>query len=100
MDTSNVRKVLIYGDDFWKSYNKQNQRVRGKINWTIKLVQTLDRIPEKYFKRIVGTTLYEMRILAGSNMEREVRQIARLLKKDLKPTSLVSCYKKCVKTKV
>jgi hypothetical protein len=70
MDTSNVRKVLIYGDDFWKSYNKQNQRVRGKINWTIKLVQTLDRIPEKYFKRIVGTTLYEMRILAGSNIYR------------------------------
>ena len=70
MDTSNVRKVIIYGDDFWKFYNKQTKKVQDKINWTIKLVQTLERIPEKYFKHIVGTTLYEMRILAGSNIYR------------------------------
>ena len=70
MDTSNVRKVVIYGDHFWEFYNKQNDRVKRKIDWTIKLVQELERIPEKYFKHIVGTALYEMRILAGSNIFR------------------------------
>jgi phage-related protein len=33
-------------------------------------VQTVDRIPEKYFKHIVNTTLYEMRIISGSNIYR------------------------------
>ena len=70
MDASNVRKVVIYGDHFWEFYDKQNDRVKQKIDWTIKLVQELDRIPEKYFKHIVGTTLYEMRILAGTNIFR------------------------------
>ena len=70
MDSQHVRKVIIYGDHFWKFYHKQNQKTKDKINWTIKLVQTLDRIPEKYFKHIVETTLYEMRILVGSNIFR------------------------------
>jgi len=70
MSDSDVRKVIIYGDDFWKFYNKQNQRVQDKINWTIRLIQTLERIPEKYFKHINGTTLYEMRILVKSNIYR------------------------------
>ena len=70
METNKVRQVIIYGNDFWKFYNKQNQKVRDKINWTIKLVQTLERVPEKYFKHIVGTNLYEMRIMSGSNIYR------------------------------
>ena len=70
MDTSNVRTVIIYGDHFWEFYNKQQDKVKEKIDWTIRLVQTLERIPEKYFKHINGTTLYEMRILAGSNIYR------------------------------
>lgn len=70
MDASNVWKVVIYGDHFWEFYNKQNDRVKRKIDWTIKLVQELERIPEKYFKHIIGTTLYEMRILVGSSIFR------------------------------
>ena len=70
MNTSNVRTVIIYGDHFLEFYNKQQDKVKEKIDWTIRLVQTLERIPEKYFKHINGTTLYEMRIFAGSNIYR------------------------------
>lgn len=59
MDSANLRKVIVFGDEFWKFYNKQNTKIKERINWTIKLVQTVDRIPKKYFKHIVDTTLYE-----------------------------------------
>ena len=70
MDLANVRKVIVFGDEFWKFYNKQNTKIKERINWTIKLVQTVDRIPKKYFKHIADTTLYEMRIISGSNIYR------------------------------
>ena len=65
-----VRKVIIYGDYFWDFYKKQSPKVKERINWTIKLVKSLDRVPEKYFKHIVGTTLYELRVSSGSNIYR------------------------------
>lgn len=64
------RKVIIYGDHFWDFYNKQNQKIKDKINWTIKLIKTMDRVPKKYLKNITGTTLYEMRLVSGSNIYR------------------------------
>jgi phage-related protein len=70
METNDVRKVIIFGDDFWEFYNKQNSKIQERINWTIKLVKTIDRIPKKYFKHIVDTTLYEMRIISGNNIYR------------------------------
>jgi phage-related protein len=71
MDKENdVRKILIYGDDFWRFYHKQSTKIKERINWTIKLVQVIDRIPEKYLKHIIGTSLYELRIISGSNIYR------------------------------
>lgn len=71
MDKENeVRKILIYGDEFWNFYHKQSTKVKERINWTIKLVQVLDRVPEKYLKHIIGTSLYELRIISGSNIYR------------------------------
>lgn len=69
-EDSDVRKVIIFGDHFWEFYNKQTPKIKERINWTIKLVKTIDRIPEKYYKHINGTTLYEMRIVFGTNIYR------------------------------
>lgn len=69
-EPNDIRKVSIYGEHFWEFYDKQTQKVKDRINWTIKLVKTVERIPEKYFKNITGTTLYEMRIISGSNIYR------------------------------
>jgi len=70
VNKASIRKVIIYGNDFWEFYNKQAQKVKDRINWTIRLVSELERIPEKYFKRIIGTELYEIRIISGNNIYR------------------------------
>ncbi|MDH5367113.1 MAG: type II toxin-antitoxin system RelE/ParE family toxin [Cyclobacteriaceae bacterium] len=69
-ENDDIRKVIIFGEHFWEFYNKRTQKVKDRINWTIKLIKTVGRISEKYFKNIKGTTLYEMRIISGSNIYR------------------------------
>jgi phage-related protein len=69
--SQNVKRQLIfYGEDFWEFYNKQTLKVKLRIDWTLDVVRTLDFIPEKYFKHIESTDLYEVRISSGSNIYR------------------------------
>ena len=65
-----IRKIIIYGNHFWDFYDNQSVRVKEKINWTIKLLKVLDQIPSQYFKHIIGTNLYEIRIKTGTNIYR------------------------------
>lgn len=65
-----VRKVIIFGEHFWEFYNKQTPQIKERINWTIKLIKTVERVPKKYLKNITNTTLYEMRIISGTNIYR------------------------------
>jgi len=51
-------------------YQKQNPKIRERINWTIKLIKTVERVPTKYLKNIRGTSLYEMRMISGTNIYR------------------------------
>lgn len=68
--SENLRKVIIFGEHFWKFYQKQHPKIRERINWTIKLIKTVERVPSKYLKKIKGTTLYEMRMISGTNIFR------------------------------
>lgn len=70
MNVKAVRKIIVYGDEFWGFYNKQTKKVQQRINWTFGVVRDIDRIPEKYFKHIKGTKLYEIRISSGNNIFR------------------------------
>ena len=70
MNKSTKRELIFYGDDFWDFYHKQNQKVKERINWTLGVVCDLDFIPEKYFKHITGTDLYEIRVSSGNNIFR------------------------------
>jgi phage-related protein len=65
-----IRTVIIYGDFFWTFYNKQTAKVKLRIDWTIGLVEDLPVIPEKYFKHLTGTDLYEIRVSSGNNIFR------------------------------
>jgi hypothetical protein len=65
-----VREIIIYGDDFWEFHNKQNQKVKLKINWTIGLLKDLKMVPAQYLKHIEGTDLYEIRVILGNNIFR------------------------------
>lgn len=70
MNSNPKRQILIYGKDFWEFYNSFPEKVKLRIDWTLDLVRTLNIIPEKYFKHIEETDLYEIRISSGSNIYR------------------------------
>ena len=71
MDTKKIRTVLLYKDYFSDFFAKQKQKVKDKIIWTFRLLETQPRIPDEYLKRIEGTDgLYEIRVHLGSDIFR------------------------------
>ena len=66
-----IRCIKIYGDDFWLFYNKQTQKIKERILWTIRLVKDIPRVPEQYLKHLEGSEgLYEIRVSSGNNIFR------------------------------
>lgn len=71
MTTNFNRKIYYYKDYYLDFFNQLKPDVKTKFNWTLQLIITLNRVPEKYFKHITGTTgLYEVRVEVGSNIYR------------------------------
>ena len=65
------RKIIFYENYFLKFYQKQDQEVKGKIQYVFELVKQVDRVPKKFFEHITGTNgLYEIRIEYQSNIYR------------------------------
>jgi len=64
------RNVIFYGSYFLDFYNKQSQKVKEKINWTLGLIRDLEKVPVKYLKHIEETDLYEVRVHVGNNIFR------------------------------
>ena len=46
------RSIFFYENHFREFYLQQNSKVRKKILWTLQLIETIERIPELYFKHI------------------------------------------------
>lgn len=66
-----VRQVIAYKRYFLDFYEKQTDEVQRKIEWTLHLLRTIERVPGKYFEHITGTEgLYEVRVEIGSNIFR------------------------------
>jgi len=66
-----VRQVFLYKNYFFDFFRNQKQKVRDKITWTLKLIETLHHIPTEYLKHIEGTNgLYEIRVKSGSDIFR------------------------------
>ena len=65
------RQVIAYKHYFLDFYQNQSVSVQLKIEWTLNLIQTMPRVPEKYFKHFEGVKgLYEVRVEAESNIYR------------------------------
>ena len=65
------RTAVFYKDYFEWFFVKQNNRVKEKIIWTIRLVEELKIVPTVYLKNITGTDgIFEIRIQAGSDIFR------------------------------
>ena len=63
-----IRTVFLYKDYFTDFYLKQRQKVKDKIIWTFRLIETLQKVPEDYLKHLEGTDgLYEIRVRQGSD---------------------------------
>lgn len=66
-----MRQVIAYKNYFLDFYNGQTADVQRKIEWTLNLIQTIDRVPKKYFDHMTGTNgLYEVRVEYNGNIFR------------------------------
>lgn len=66
-----IRDVIYYEDYYLDFFNAQKEDVKKKFNWTLQLISTLDRIPEKFFKHITGSEgIFEVRVEVGSDIFR------------------------------
>jgi len=65
------RELFFYKNYFKEFYARQTLKVRRKIDWTLRIIEDLERIPEIYFKHIEGSHgMYEIRVQSGSNIFR------------------------------
>lgn len=65
------RKAFFYKNYFEKFFILQNNRVKEKILWTIRLIEDVEVVPSIYLKSISGTNgIYEIRIQTGSDIFR------------------------------
>lgn len=66
-----VRNIYYYKSYYLDYFKSLKPEVQKKFNWTLQLVATLNRVPEKYFKHLKGSTgLYEVRVEVGSDIYR------------------------------
>ena len=71
MEEKFIRDIVYYGDHYLKFFEKQKPEAKKKLNWTLYLIATVERVPEKYFKHITGSDgIYEVRVEVGSNIFR------------------------------
>ncbi|MVN22580.1 type II toxin-antitoxin system RelE/ParE family toxin [Mucilaginibacter arboris] len=68
---NNKRALFFFKDYFREFYQQQTWKVQKKILWTLNIIETVDRIPENYFKHLENTDgLYEIRVQVGNNIFR------------------------------
>jgi len=71
MSEDKIRTVTFYKSYFNDFFKKQRQKIKDKILWTLRIVETTEQIPKDYFEHIKETDgLYEIRIKQGSDIFR------------------------------
>lgn len=66
-----MRTIIAYKRYFLDFYESQDESVQKKIEWTLRLIEELDRVPKKFFKKVISSDgLFEIRIEIGSNIYR------------------------------
>ena len=71
MSETKIRVVILFKNYFFDFFIKQKQKVRDKIIWTFRIIETQKQIPSDYLKHIEGTEgLYEIRVQQGSDIFR------------------------------
>lgn len=71
MDQRPAREIFYYKNYYLDFFETLNPEVRKKFNWTLQLIATIDRVPEKYFKHLANTSgIFEVRVEVASDIYR------------------------------
>lgn len=71
MNDNFIREIEYYENYYLEFFETLDSEVQKKFNWTLQLICTLERIPEKYFKHITNSNgLFEIRVEYRSNIYR------------------------------
>ena len=71
MDNKFIRNIFYYKNYYLDFFEKLNPETKKKFNWTLQLIATIEKVPEKYFKHFTSTKgLFEIRVEVGSNIFR------------------------------
>jgi phage-related protein len=66
-----IREIIYFEDYYLDFYEDQKTAVKKKLNFTLGMIATVDKIPKKFFEHITGSTgLFEIRVEVGSNIFR------------------------------
>ena len=66
-----IRDIFYYETHYLDFFDQLKPEVNRKFNWTLQLIATIDRVPEKYFKHITNSTgIYEVGVEVGSDIYR------------------------------
>lgn len=70
-NNSKIRTTIFYKKYFREFFEKQRDKVKAKIIWTLDLIEEVQKVPETYLKHIENTDgLYEIRVQLGSDIFR------------------------------
>ena len=66
-----IRTIFYYRNYYLDFFESLDNEVKRKFNWTLKLITTVYKVPDKYFKHIENSSgLFEIRVEVGSNIFR------------------------------
>ena len=70
-NNSKIRAIIFYKNYFREFFEKQRDKVKAKIIWTLELIEEVQKVPETYLKHMENTDgLYEIRVQMGSDIFR------------------------------
>jgi len=65
------RQIIFHKHYFQEFYFDADDKLKEKIGYVFRLIQTVDKVPEKFLKHLEGKNgLYEIRIEVGNNIYR------------------------------
>ncbi|WP_262151828.1 type II toxin-antitoxin system RelE/ParE family toxin [Chryseobacterium foetidum] len=71
MNDNFIREIEYYEDYYLNFFETLKPDIQKKFNWTLQLIATLERIPQKYFKHLTNSNgIYEIRVEYASNIYR------------------------------
>ena len=66
-----IRDIFYYQNYYLEFFEKLKPEVKRKFNWTLQLIAIIDKVPEKYFKHMTGSSgIFEVRVEVGSDIYR------------------------------